>query len=69
MDYGRGAGIVVSAATGVAATNSEAIYSSLPNTGVKSLYLALGDFTVVAVVAMAAIAVAYKIAITIKARG
>ena len=68
MDYGRGAGAVVSAATSVAATNSDAIYSSLPNTGVKSMYLFLGDFTIVAIVAMTVIAISYKIAIAIKSK-
>lgn len=66
MDYGKGAGIVASAATSVAATNSSAIYNSLPSTGLKSLYSVLGDFTILAIVAMTIFAVVYKLAITIK---
>ena len=67
MDYGRGAGVVASAATTVAATNSSYIYNSLPNTGIKS-FDALGDFTILAIVAMTVIAISYKIAIAIRSK-
>lgn len=68
MNYGQGSGIVASAATSVAATNSDTIYSSLPNTGAKSIYLFLGDFTIFMIIAMTVIAVAYKIAISVQAK-
>jgi hypothetical protein len=68
MDYGRGAGVVASAATTVAATNSSYIYNSLPSTGIKSFYSILGDFTILAIVAMTVIAISYKIAIAIRSK-